>query len=196
MVKRPPAVALAIAIAVLAAPATGQEAGPALGQAHSTSFAPLTPGAAIAVRPLDDSTANVSLSRHFAAALRKRAMTVQDMPAPLVLNFETEVDQASRREIPTIATASGSNREPEMQVDVRAANREGALRGRTDDARGLLRYVLTATLDDEQTGRRLWQGEAMYSGAPADEAVTLAAMAAILAEQVGETVRPRSFRLE
>ena len=181
MVKPFRAVVSAAVVAAFAWPAFAADAGfPAPGQAYSTSFAPLTPGAAIAVRPLDDSDANVALGRQFAAALKKRALTVRDMPAPLVLNFQTEVDQAIRR---------GSDSEPELRE-------YGALRGRADDDRGLLRYVLTATLDDENTGRRLWQGEAMYSSAPADEAVTLAGLAAILAEQVGETVRPRSFRLE
>ena len=60
----------------------------------------------------------------------------------------------------------------------------------------MLRYVLTATLDDERTGRRVWQGEATYSSAPADEAATLAGMAAVLVEQIGQTVRQRSFRIE
>jgi hypothetical protein len=195
MVKNAPAVVLALAVAVLAAPSIAQE-GAAPGQAHSTSFVPLVPGDPIAVRALDDSTANLTLGQHFAAALQKRAMAVQDMPAPLVLNFQTEIDQASRRDIPSVAAASGSSRESEVQVNVWATHRESVLRGRPSDDRGLLRYVLTATLDDERTGRRVWQGEAIYTGAPADEEVTLAAMAGILAEQVGQTVRPRSFRLE
>jgi hypothetical protein len=193
MVKSLSAAALAIAIAAISAPVNAQDTPP--GQAYSTSFAPMAQGAAITIRPLDDSRANVTLSQHFAAALRKRAMTVQDAPAPLVLNFQTEVDQAMRRDFPT-AAPSGSSGESDVQVEVWATHRESVLRGRPGDDRGLLRYVLTATLDDEQTGRRLWQGEAMYSGAPADEAITLAAMAAVLAEQVGQTVRPRSFRLE
>ncbi len=60
----------------------------------------------------------------------------------------------------------------------------------------MLRYLLIATLDDERTGRRVWQGEATYSGAPADESETLAAMAEILVDQLGRTVRQRSFRIE
>lgn len=186
MVKSLAIAALGIAVVALAAPAAAEEPDLAApGQTYSTSFAPLSPAAAIAIRPLDNTRANVSLGRHFATALKKRAMTVRAMPAPLVLNFETEVDQAIRRDHPYPATASGSSR-------------DDAPRGRLGDGqdRGLLRYVLTATLDDEQTGRRLWHGEAVYAGAPADEEAMLAAMAAILGEQVGRTVRPRKFRLE
>ncbi len=176
--------ALGIA-AVLTIPAMAEQPDVAApGQAYSTSFAPLAPGVTIAIRPLDNSRANVTLGRHFATALKKRAMTVQTMPAPLVLNFETEVDQAIRRDIPLSAGASSS----------RGDVPHGRFGGELD--RGTLRYVLTATLDDERTGRRLWHGEAAYSGAPADEADMLAAMAAILGEQVGRTVGLRRFRLE
>ena len=185
---------------VLAAPAAAadEQDGPAPGQAYSTSFAPLAADPVIAVRPLDNSHANVALKQHFAAALQKRSIRVQDMPAPLVLNFETEVDQTIRRTIPTLGAATGDRREAEVRVNVWSTSQDSLLRGRVGDApdRGMLRHVLTATLDDDRTGRRIWQGEAAYSGAPADEAETFAGMAAILVEQLGRTVRQRSFRIE
>jgi hypothetical protein len=137
------------------------------GIARSMSFLALSPDTAVVVRPLDNSRANLVLKQHFATALKKRAMRVDETTAPYVLNFETEVDQAIARGRPSEASD-----------------------------RGTLRYVLTATLDDERTGRRLWQGEASYAGAPADEATTMAAMAAVLAEQLGQTVRQKTFRIE
>jgi hypothetical protein len=152
------------ALLLMAAPAAADDMP---GVARSTSFLALTPNTAVVVRPLDNSRANMTLKQHFAVALKKRAMRVDDAAAPYVLNFETEVDQP-------------------------------ILRGRPSEAseRGVLRYVLTATLDDDRTGRRLWQGEASYAGAPADEATTMAAMATILAEQLGQTVRQKTFRIE
>lgn len=146
----------------LAGPAAANDEAP--GVAHSTSFSALAPDTVIAVRPLDNTYANLELKGHFAAALARRAIRVQEMPAPVVLNFETEVDQTIRRdELPD---------------------------------RGALRYVLTATLDDEKSGRRMWQGKASYVGAPADEAAMMATMASVLADQVGRTVRERSFEIE
>jgi hypothetical protein len=190
MVKSRAIVALGIAVAALAGPARADEpdvapdvASP--GQVYSTSFAPLSPGAAIAIRPLDNTRANITLGQHFATALKRRAMRVQTMPAPFVLNFETEVDQAIRRDDRSAATTSGSSREDTPP------NRLG-----DEQDRGMLRYILTATLDDERTGQRLWHGKVVYSGAPADEASMLAGMAAILGEQVGETVRLRRFILD
>jgi hypothetical protein len=161
--------ARAAAVLLLAAmPAAADEPGKAApGIARSMSFLSLSPNTAVVVRPLDNSRANLVLKEHFAAALKKRAVRVDEAAAPYVLNFETEVDQA-------------------------------ILRGRSSEAsdRGTLRYVLTATLDDERSGRRLWQGEASYAGAPPDEATTMAVMAAILAEQLGQTVRQKTFRIE
>jgi hypothetical protein len=139
------------------------------GVARSMNFLALAPDAVVTVRPFDNTRANLALKQKFAAALKKRFVQVDDAAPPYVLNFETEVDQTIRR------PASGWSA--------------------TQD-RGTLRYVLTATLEEERTGRRLWQGEASYAGAPADEATTLAAMAAVLAEQVGQTVRQKNFRIE
>jgi hypothetical protein len=183
---------LATLAALLAAPAAAQEA-PAPGLARSTSFSAYAPGAAIAVRPLDNTRANLALKQRFASALTKRSVRVQEMPAPLVLNFETEVDQTIRRNIPTRGTAAAGNDASEVRVDIWPSHRDST--SRLPD-RGMLRYLLIATLDDERTGRRVWQGEATYSGAPADESETLAAMAEILVDQLGRTVRQRSFRIE
>ncbi len=198
MVNRLSIVRLCALAALLAGPAAANEPDAAApGQARSTSFSAFAPDAMIAVRPLDNSRANLALKQHFAAALARRSLRVQDMPAPLVLNFETEVDQTIRRSIPTLGTATGSNHESEVRVNMWSTNQDSVLRGRASELdRGMLRYVLTATLDDERTGRRVWQGEATYVGAPADEAATLAGMAAVLVEQLGQTVRQRSFRIE
>lgn len=168
------------------------------GVARSMNFLALAPDAVVKVRPFDNSRANLALKQHFAAALKRRALQVDDAAATYVLNFETEVDQTIRRATPSLGSASSNNRESEVRVNVWAANRDSVLRGRVGDQqdRGTLRYVLTATLEDERTGRRLWQGEASYAGAPADEAMTLAAMASILTEQIGQTVRQKNFRLE
>jgi hypothetical protein len=194
MVRRFSILGLGVLAALLAAPAmASDEDAAAPGQARSTSFAPLAADPVIAVRPLDNTRANVSLRQQFAAALAKRSIRVQEMPAPLVLNFETEVDQTIRR-MPTMTTATGGNRETDARIDV-WSSQPGRARANTHD-RGMLRYVLTATLDDENTGRRIWQGEAIYAGAPADEAATMAAMATILVEQLGQTVRQRLFRIE
>ena len=168
------------------------------GVARSMNFLTLSPDAVVTVRPLDNSRANLALKQHFAAALKKRAVRVDDASAPYVLNFETEVDQTIRRSSPSLVSGSGTSRDSEVRINMWATSQDSVLRGRASDQpdRGTLRYVLTATLEEERTGRRLWQGEASYAGAPADEATTLAAMASVLADQLGQTGRQKNFRIE
>lgn len=156
--------ALLAAMALTASAAGAQELDQsAPGLARSISFAAFSPEIGIAVRPLDNTDANIRLQQRFAEVLTRRAVRVQQMPAPVVLNFETETQQI-----------------------IHHAKDEG----------GTVRYVLIATLDDERTGQRLWQGEARYHAHPSNEEETLDGMVPILADQLGRTVRQHSFRLE
>lgn len=162
------------------------------------------------VRPLDDTRANLTLKQRFAAALKERAVRVEEADTPYVLSFETEIDHGIRSGGPSLGSVSGSGSgstpdtrsvaglDAEVRVNVWASHQDSLLGGRIDDmaTRGTLRYVLIATLEEEPTGRRLWQGEASCAGRPADECAMLAAMAAILADQFGQTVRQRTFRIE
>ena len=123
MLNRFSIVRIGAVAALLAGPAAANEQDAAApGQARSTSFSAFAPDAAIAVRPLDNSRANLTLKQHFAAALAKRSLRVQDSPAPLVLNFETEVDQTIRRSIPTLGTATGGTHEAEVRVNMWSTN--------------------------------------------------------------------------
>jgi hypothetical protein len=197
MLKRRDLGMIGATLLLASGPAAADDAAISPGVAHSTSFIALSPGAAVTVRPLDNTRANLALKQKFAAALKKRSVRVEDSGS-YVLNFETEVDQTIRRASPTLGSVASNNRQSEVRVNVWSSGQDSVLRGQVSDQqdRGALRYVLTATLEDERTGRRLWQGEASYTGAPADEATTLAAMASVLADQLGQTVRQKNFRIE
>ena len=197
MMKRRDLGMIGATLLLASSPAGADDAAISPGLAHSTNFIALSPDAAVTVRPLDNTRANLTLKQHFAAALKKRSVRVEDSSS-YVLNFETEVDQTIRRAGPTLGSVASTNRQSEVRVNVWSSGQDSVLRGQVRDQqdRGALRYVLTATLEDERTGRRLWQGEASYTGAPADEATTLAAMASVLADQLGQTVRQKNFRIE
>jgi hypothetical protein len=62
------------------------------------------------------------------------------------------------------------------------------------DSRGPVRYVLTVTVDE--SGRRLWNGEASYVGGPNDEAQILLQLVEVIADEIGITSRPHGFSLE
>jgi hypothetical protein len=185
------------------------------GQARSTAFATLPSGATIAVRPLDNSDANLRVAASFAEALTKRGFRSSDNVARYALNFDIEV-QPIRQPLPKQTTGElrsapssmvnndlrGDLTDPRGNLDdgqvrfkMGVANPDDALPPRRGDltTRGALRYIMTATLDDQQSGQRLWQGEATFADSATEEQAAYAMMANALVDQLGRTVRQRSF---
>ncbi|MBI3709003.1 MAG: hypothetical protein HY246_15195 [Proteobacteria bacterium] len=210
-------IAVVAAASILGAPIAAhgqaQNDASAPGQARATSFVAMPSGVPLAVRPLDNSDANLRLKAKIAAGLGTRHYQVNDGEAPLVLNFETEVQQLGRRgQGPTLGevtsrTGQGSTsgdatspraHDSQVRMNLWSTTQDSLLLGRQSDGsiRASLRYVLTVTLDEPRGGRRLWQGEATYDGAPADDLATFGAMVPILLDQLGRTVRQYEFRLE
>jgi hypothetical protein len=193
-------------------PQTGGDEEPSPGVVIATSYAPVPRGSSIAVRPLDNTPNNVRLKALFTEALAQRAYQVAGDGSPLALNFETEAQQLGRgvagagqleiREInsdsPTRTQDIQTRRdESQFRIDIFASPGDGTRRGsRPGFAVGRLRYVLSATIDDQRTGQRLWQGEAIYDGFGAEEDVVLRALVPILSDEIGQTVRQRGFRLQ
>lgn len=199
--------ALALAAPRAAAPQAESE-GPNPGAITATGYSALPVAAPLAVRPLDNTKLSLQLKPLFEQALTARGFKTGGGDAALALNFETEIQQLGPspgpREVRVSDPASPSltsDNEPrrdESQFHVGLPAADDTLRSgsRNVTSLGRLRYVLLATVDDQQTGRRIWQGEAMYDGFGADEDVAFRAMAPILAEHVGQTVRQKGFRLD
>lgn len=154
------------------------------GLAYASSFAPVPAGAAINVRPWDNTTDNQRVTTSFSQALTRRGIALNGRTA-LTLNFETEVE--------SLAAPSGFGRESRVRMELEDKSLVGR---RADGGSGTIRYILRATLDDQKSGQRLWQGEATYTGAVTDEAGTFAAMAPILVDAFGQNLRPKSFRIQ
>jgi hypothetical protein len=190
-----------------AAPQGGSD-GPNPGAVTATGYSALPAAASVAVRPLDNTKLALQLKPLFEQALSARGFKAGSADAPLALNFETEIQQLGPapgpREVrvsdpgsPSL-TSDNEPRRDESQFRFGLAAADDTLRSgnRGVTSLGRLRYVLLATVDDQRTGRRLWQGEAMYDGFGAEEDVAFRAMAPILAEHVGQTVRQKGFRLD
>jgi len=159
------------------------------GLAYASSFLPVPTGTPINVRPWDNSAENQRVKQSFTEALNRRGVPLTDGGTSLTLNFETEVESLA---VPGIGTGLGQVRnESRVHMDIQ----DNLLGGRTADSSGTTRYILRATLDDQQSGQRLWQGEASYTGAVVDETATFAAMAPVLVDGFGETVHPKGFRI-
>jgi hypothetical protein len=190
------------------APAAAQGSPPGLtssaastgpGRVHASSYGPVPGGLATAVRPWDNSAANLRLKATFADTLSRRGVKLGEGNTPLALNFETEVESLSVPDGgPTLGQVIARNHESRVRMNFWSTTQDSLTQGRRGDnaTLGTVRYMLRATLDDRRSGTRLWQGEASYTGVPADETATFAAMVPVLLEAYGQTVRQRSFQVE
>jgi hypothetical protein len=184
------------------------------GQARSTAFTALPAGAAIVVRPLDNSDTNMRVAATFNDALAKRSIRSSDAGARYALNFDIEVQPIRQ---PSLKPTTGDLRAPPPLSNDLQGVKPDDVRGNLDDSqiriqmggsgnaedvpprrgdlasRGSLRYVMRATLDDQHAGQRLWQGEATFADGSTDEQLAYAKMADALVDQLGRTERQRSF---
>ena len=186
-----------LALVATAGGAWAQGEGAGLGRASASSYAAIPLGVPVMVRPLDDSPDQLRIKENIASALSRRQWRVQESPAPIAFNFETEIQQIGRRPSePSFGRASGSSsRETEVIVNMYSTTQDSIITGRQAEVRGSLRYVLTMTADDQRSGRRLWQGEASYVGSAGDDQAVLRALIPMLIDMLGQTVRQRSFSL-
>jgi hypothetical protein len=196
-------VLVALAIVSSAVPGRAEDNnnqdGAAPGLAYASSFFPVPAGTPINVQPWDNTTDNQRVTSSFTKALNRRGVPLTDQRAKLILNFETEVDSlAAPGTGPTLGQAQGRSYDSRIRMNLWSNNQDSLLNGRqgSDDNTATTRYILRATLDDQQSGERLWQGEATYTGVVNDETAIFAAMAPILVDGFGQNLRPKTFRVQ
>jgi hypothetical protein len=176
-----------VSAVALSARADDDQSGAAPGLAYASSFVPVPSGAPITVRPWDNSAENQRVKLSFTEALHRRGVPLRESGTQLTLNFETEVDSLA---VQGVGPGQIRN-ESRVRMDIQ----DNLLGARTEARGGTTRYILRATLDDQQSGQRLWQGEASYTGAVTDETATFSAMAPVLVDVFGESVQPKGFRI-
>ncbi|HEX2116282.1 MAG TPA: hypothetical protein VHM01_17905 [Alphaproteobacteria bacterium] len=174
------------------------------GRAASMRFRAIDSGAAMAVRPLDNSPLNIELTAEIAKALRERGITVTD-DAPLLLEFETATESSSMHEPQRVLPERprvdigrkrdlGRSDAIDAHIDLYSSSRSSVFTGvrRPEMA---VRYSLRATLS-ERSGARLWEGYTEYGDIASDERRLYAAMAPLLASMVGQSTGERRFRAD
>lgn len=196
---------VALSVLAMVGPAAAQAPGspgdsPPPGRTHASSYAPLPGDLPVTVRPWDNSAANLRLKANFTDAMSKRGVRLTETGTPLLLNFETEVESLTTPDSgPSLGQVQGRNHDTRVRMNFWSTTQDSVLTGRQGSQvanLGSVRYVLRATLDDQRSGQRLWQGQTSYEMTSGDETTTFALMVPVLVEGLGQTVRPRSFRVE
>jgi hypothetical protein len=173
------------------------------GVLNAVSYLPLPRGAAIAVRPLDDTDDNLILQHEFEQRLRAQGYVVS-ADAALVLTFETRneigawSDAGQRRplELKQSRAASGIQ-DPQVQLNLYDSSRGGVFnegRGRTAITTPG-RYRLDASIDDRTNGQRLWQGWSVADLGAFDSLQLTRAMVPAIVGSVGQTLKRQPFDL-
>jgi hypothetical protein len=160
---------LAALLAAVAWPARGQQATTIeWGQIYGISHQPVPAAAALSARALDDKPQNMQILRRLGDALRQAGRPLRNDPGTrLMLNFDTEIERVPQK-----------------------------LQRGVNDTRGRVKFALTMTVDDAQSGQRLWTGEASYLAAPNDETLVFNQLAQLLVQEIGRTSKVRGFTLE
>ncbi len=192
-------------------PPSGDSGTSAAAQAfvNSVSYQPLPERAIFAVRPLDNSDANLKLKTSIEEALRVKGFGVAK-DAPLVLSFDTRDEvgawsDAGRRTILELRAESGREageftrgEYAHAKVNIFDSASGGLLnegRGGTSIATPST-YRIDATLDDRTNGRRLWQGWAIANLAYGDRTDLDRAMIPAIVQNLGRTTTRQPFNLQ
>ena len=170
----------------------------------ATSFQKFAPGSAIAVRPWDDSDANLKIQALIEKALREKGHQVSDT-ASLVLSFESLSvlgrwavgDRRNIIEFQSQTGGAGGAQDDNARVllNLYTSDRGGALNpGEPPPNVQPIRYFIEVTLD-RPDGVRAWQGQASADLSHTDEPTLSAALIPPLIEQLGKTVRRMTVKL-
>jgi hypothetical protein len=171
---------------------------------NAVSFQPLPERSVIAVRPLDNSDANLKLKTAIEEVLRVRGYGVS-ADSPLVLSFDTRDEvgawtDSGRRTILELRAEGGRDggEYAHAKVNVFDTTAGGLLnegRGGTSIATPST-YRIDATLDDRTNGRRLWQGWAIANLSHGERPDLDRAMIPAIVENLGRTTTRKPFDLK
>ncbi|MBM3582597.1 MAG: DUF4136 domain-containing protein [Alphaproteobacteria bacterium] len=210
---RPTVLAALVGAALLSLAAFAQDKAPAeagggnptpSAVVNAVSFQPLPERAVFAVRPLDNSDANLRLKVAIEEALRARGFGVAK-ESSLILSFDTRDEvgvwtDSGRRTILELQAQGGRDggEYAHAKVNVFDSASGGLLnegRGGTSIATPST-YRIDATVDDRTNGRRLWQGWAIANLSHGDRTELDRAMIPAIVQNVGRSVTRQPFELK
>jgi hypothetical protein len=176
------------------------------GVLNAVSFKPLPAGAAILVRPLDDTDENLVIKDDIEAALTNRGYTVGTDPKGIVLSFESRSQpgywtSTSHRKFIELQGSAGSG--TSASKNTRGIvnlydSQQGAVfnegkRNVVTPAATL--YRLDVTIDDKADGKQLWRAWAVANLAESNEVTLAKAMVPAIVDNIGKGAKEQSFKL-
>ena len=188
-------------------PQLAQGVGGAPGSVTSQVLAKIPEGFPIEVVLFDDSDTNIELRELLIKGLEKNGHVVET-GSPLELAFETEVMKPSFTEQkPSLGRIQagnesevgnrGSRRGVEAEVNLWSTTKDSLLGGRQKrlaQSKHPL-FHINAILRDRESGRVIWQGDALCEMLTSNRTRLLRSMAGPLAAAVGKTVVDEPFEL-
>lgn len=175
------------------------------GLLNAVSFKVIPTGAAVAVRPLDNSDNNLVLQRDFEQTLRKQGFTVSK-DAPFVLSFETRdvagayTDRPSQR-WDDLSSRRGAGEPEKTRTQLRFFDTpSGGLVNRGGQTRDTTvitptKHRIDATIEDKANGHRHWQAWTIADQTGADRLAVMRSMVPEITLAIGTTVRQRPFAI-
>jgi hypothetical protein len=180
-----------------AAPADVEEAEPD-GTVNSSSLRPIPRGAAVIVRPWDNSEDMEDLARYIEDQLRTRGYTIGGASA-VVLKFSMsenlgQLSTGPQRQLVEIDGQAGTASENEAQVRLNLFSTDKG--GVFNRGRPQQKVASTQTLEmslDHADGQRLWLGEATGKLVNQDRRHSARILVGPLLDNIGKTARSQPF---
>ncbi|MHA1597429.1 MAG: hypothetical protein ACTSV1_01800 [Alphaproteobacteria bacterium] len=174
-----------------------------MGLLNAVAFKDISKGTPFSVRPLDNSDMNMALKAEFERILRRNGYTVSS-DAALVISFETR-DQIGaystrdKRAVLELQARGGreGGEDAKMRFNLFDSNTGGVFnrgKGETTIATPT-QYRIDITVDDAATGKRYWQAWAVADLTQPDSMALTRAMVPVLVENLGQTVKSKTFEL-
>lgn len=174
------------------------------GEINAVAYSPLPQGAAIRVRPLDNSDTNLFLQKEFERLLRARGYRVSD-DAAYVLSFDTRNEAGAwvdkgRRTVLELDAHGGRDGGEFAQVRLNIFDSQrGGLINEGDGGTAVTTPAQSAmeiTVDESRTGRRIWQAWTSTNLKSTDsEAVSRAIVPAVV-DELGQPVSRKLFKVQ
>ena len=175
------------------------------GVLNAVAYRPLPRDVPIAVRPLDNSDSNLVMQREFEQRLRALGYVVRP-DGPLILSFDTRDDIGSwsddgRRTVLELEGRGGviGGDSARARLNLFDSDRGGIMNEGRRSGTNIVtpsRYRLDASIDERQSGERLWQAWATAELQQSSGAALTKAMVPGLLQSLGTTVKNRAITFD